>query len=81
MFMRSLVQATPAYDLSVDITTTAYGHSLSLISFVPTARRPENHIKFQGVFSTAELQKLRDTLTQALEEQIPSGSRHEPGTP
>ena len=83
--MRSLVQATPAYDLSVDITTTAYGHSLSLISFVPTARRPENHIKFQGMFSTAELQALRDTLNQALEGPITPisrpGSRHEPGTP
>lgn len=65
--MRSLIQATPAYELSVDIATSAHGHSLRLISFVPTARRPEDHFKFQGVFSTAELKSLRDALNQVLE--------------
>ena len=64
--MRSLIQATPAYELSVDIATSAHGHSLRLISFVPTARRPEDRVKFQGVFSTAELKSLRDALNQAL---------------
>ncbi len=64
--MRSLVQATPAYELSVDIASTAYGHSLRFISFVPTARRPEDQVKFQGLFSSAELQSLRDTINQAL---------------
>ena len=64
--MRSLFQASPAYELSVDITTTAHGHSFRLISFVPTARRPEDQVKFQGVFSTAELESLRDALNQAL---------------
>ena len=67
--MRSLVQATPAYELSVDIASTAYGHSLRLISFVPTARRPEEHVKFQGLFSSAELESLRDTINQALAAQ------------
>ena len=67
--MRSLIQATPAYELSVDIASTAYGHSLRLISFVPTARRPEEHVKFQGLFSSAELESLRDTINQALEAQ------------
>ena len=60
--MRSLIQATPAYELSVDIATTPQWHSLRLISFVPTARRPEDHVKFQGVFSTAEITALRDQL-------------------
>jgi hypothetical protein len=64
--MRSLIQATPAYELSIDINTSAHGHSLRLISFVPTARRPEDQVKFQGVFSTAELKSLRDALNQAL---------------
>ena len=64
--MRSLIQATPAYELSVDIATSTHGHSLRLISFVPTARRPEDQVKFQGVFSTAELKSLRDALNQAL---------------
>ena len=68
--MRSLIQATPAYELSVDITTTAHGHSLRLISFVPTARHPEDHVKFQGVFSAAELKSLRDALNQALAPEV-----------
>ena len=64
--MRSLIQATPAYEFSIDITTSAHGHSLRLTSFVPTAQRPEDQVKFQGVFSTAELKSLRDALNQAL---------------
>jgi hypothetical protein len=64
--MRSLIQATPAYEFSVDITPTAHGHSFRLISFVPTARRPEDQVKFQGVFSTSELKSLRDVLNQTL---------------
>ena len=63
--MRSLIQATPAHERSIDITTSAHGHSLRLISFVPTARRPEDQVKLQGVFSTAELKSLRDALNQA----------------
>jgi hypothetical protein len=65
--MRSLIQATPAYELSIDLTTTPLGHSLRLISFVPTARRPEDQVKFQGVLSAAELKALRDALNQSLE--------------
>ena len=68
--MGSLIQATPAYELSVDITTTAHGHSLRLISFMPTARRPEDQVKFQGVFSTAELKSLRDALSHALAPEV-----------
>jgi hypothetical protein len=68
--IRSLIQATPAYELSLDVTHTAYGHSLRLLSYVPTARRPEEQVKFQGLFSTAELEKLRDTLDQALTDQL-----------
>ena len=64
--MRSLIQATPAYELSIDLTTTPLGHSLRLVSFVPTARRPEDQVKFQGVFTTAELNSLRNALNQAL---------------
>lgn len=64
--MRSLIQATPAYQFSVDINNTAQGHSFRLISFVPTARHPGDQVKFQGMFSTAELKSLRDALNQAL---------------
>ncbi len=65
--MRSIIQATPAYALSVDIASTAHGHSLRFISFVPTARRPEEQVRFQGLFSTAELTALRDCIAQALQ--------------
>jgi hypothetical protein len=64
--MRSIIQATSAYELSVDIATTAHGHSLRLFSFVPTARRPEHQVKFQGMFSNSELKLLRDALNQAI---------------
>jgi hypothetical protein len=81
--VRSLLQATPAYKLSVDIASTAYGHSIRLISFVPTARRPEDQVKFQGIFNTAELRALRDALNQALGgmtlvEEIGVGQRSRP---
>lgn len=65
--MRSLIQSTPAYELSADIASSRLGHSLRLISFVPTARRPEEHVKFQAVLSTVELRALRALLDQALE--------------
>jgi len=68
--MRVTIQATPAYELSIDLHTSAHGHSLRLISFVPTARRPEQQVKFQGLFSTAELGLLRDALSQALELEL-----------
>jgi hypothetical protein len=81
--MRSRIQATPAYELSVDIATSAHGHSIRLISFVPTARRPEEQVKFQGVFNTAELTALRNALNQALGgmtlvEEIDVGQRSRP---
>ena len=65
--MRSLIQGTPAYELSVDITTTSHGHSLKLVSHVPTARRLEEQVKFHGVFSTAEIKSLRNALNRVLE--------------
>lgn len=65
--MRSIIQATQAYELSVDIATSRHGHSLKLISFVPSARHPEDHVQFQSVFSEPELTALRDALSQVLE--------------
>lgn len=64
--MRSLIQDTPAYQLSIDITPTPLGHSLRLISFVPTARRPEEQVKFQGNLAVHELQALHAAVEQAL---------------
>jgi hypothetical protein len=65
--MRSLIQDTPAYQLSIDIAPTPLGHSLRLISFVPTARRPEDHVKFQGNFAVHELEALQLAIQKALE--------------
>ncbi len=64
--MRSLIQDTPAYRLSIDITPTPLGQSLRLISFVPNARRPEEQVKFQGNFSLQELRALKMAVDQAL---------------
>jgi hypothetical protein len=64
--MRSLIQSTPAYKLSAEIASSRLGHSLRLISLVPTARRPEEHVKFQAVLSSTELRALRALLDQVL---------------
>ena len=72
--MRSIIQATPAYQLSVDISDTDHGHSLRFISFVPTARRPEEQVRFQGLFSTAELTALRNSIDQALVADFAKGT-------
>lgn len=56
--MRTAIQDTPAYQLSVDIASTPFGLSLRLISYVPTARRPEEQVRFQGNFTDDELRAL-----------------------
>ena len=64
------VQATlltgPAYELRAEIHHTAYGHHVRLLSFVPSARRPEEQVKFQGLFSTDQLRALRDLIDQEI---------------
>jgi hypothetical protein len=64
--MRTAIQDTPAYQLSIDIGSTPLGLSLRLISFVPTARRPEEQVKFQGNFTHDELQALHGAIGAAL---------------
>jgi len=61
-------------------TPTAHGHNFRLISFVPTARHPEEHVKFQTTCSQAELLALRDLINEALETSSHS-STSEPLTP
>lgn len=67
--MQATIQSSPAFELLADLTRTEHGHSLKLISFVPSARRPEQQVKFQGLFTVAELRALRDLIDQALEVQ------------
>jgi hypothetical protein len=65
--MHSMIQSTDAFELSVDITSTAYGQDLRLISRVPIARQQRDHVLFQGTFSRDELTAMRDAIDQALE--------------
>lgn len=58
----------PAYELRAEIRHTAYGHHVRLLSFVPSARRPEEQVKFQGLFSTEQLRVLRDLINQEIGE-------------
>jgi hypothetical protein len=62
-------QETPSWQLASHVAPTPYGHHLIISSFVPTARRPEQQVKFSGTFSTEELRALRDTISVALGEQ------------
>jgi hypothetical protein len=64
--MRSVIQTNPSYELSIDIALTDHGHSLKFISFVPTARRPEDQVRYQVLLSTAELKALRDVIEMEL---------------
>ena len=56
----------PAYELKAEICRTPYGHHLRFCSFVPSARRPEEQVKFQGLFSNDQLRALRDLIDRAL---------------
>ena len=67
--MRSIVQCTDAFELSASVTNhEPYGFNFQLISFIPCANRPEEHIKFQGQFSQKELFALRNFLDKAIKE-------------
>jgi hypothetical protein len=62
----SSIQSTPAYELRATVASGPYGHKLQFISFVPSANRPEEQLKFQALLNDAELMKLRDAIDQAL---------------
>lgn len=64
--MRSTIQATPAYELSVDLQQTDHGHHLRFVSLVPHARQPEQQTRFQAMLSTPELLALRRAIDDAL---------------
>jgi len=67
--MRSIVQCTDAFELSASVTNhEPYGFNFQLISFIPSANRPEEHTKFQGQFSQRELIALRNLLDKAIKE-------------
>ena len=67
--MRSIVQCTDAFELSASVTNhEPYGFNFQLISFIPSANRPEEYTRFQGQFSQIELIALRNFLDKAIKE-------------
>ena len=56
----------PAYELRAEIHQTPYVHHVRFFSFVPPARRPEEQVKFQGLFSTDQLRVLRDLIDREI---------------
>ena len=55
-----------AYELRMEMRHTRYGHLVRFSSFVPSARRPEEQVKFQGLFSTEQLRALRDLINREI---------------
>ena len=52
----------PAYELRAEKRHTPYDHHIRLLSFIPSARRPKEQVKFEGLFSTDQLRGLRDLI-------------------
>jgi hypothetical protein len=53
----------PAYELSLEVHTTRWGHHLR---FMPTARNPQPMERFQAHLSSTELRVLREAIEVAL---------------
>jgi hypothetical protein len=62
----ALIHQGPAYELSLDIASSAYGYHLKFETFVPTARNPEPQVKFQANLSEQELAQLHEAIGLAL---------------
>lgn len=61
------IQSNPSWQLKA-IVKPIQGdqHHLLISSYVPTARRPEEQVRFTGIFTSDELRRLRDVIDQAL---------------
>lgn len=64
--MHATLSASPAYELTIDLNATPYGHDLQLRSFVPMARVPERQVRFRTVLDRRGLEALRDVVEAAL---------------
>ena len=67
----TVLQSSDNYQLALTIRPTPYGHHLKFSSFVPTARRPQEQLRFQLLLTRQEMQALHQALGQALEELPP----------
>jgi len=63
--MHSIIQATAAYEPSVDLCRTGHGHQLCFVSFEPTACRPQERVGSLPVPGTEELRALREVIDRA----------------
>ena len=67
----TVLQSTGSYQLALFIRPTPYGHHLKFSSFVPTARRPQEQLRFQLLLAREEILALHQALGRALEELPP----------
>lgn len=68
----TFLHASPAYELTARLDSTPYGHHLQLLSFVPTARRPEPQVKYQVLLSREQLIALRSLIDAQLQDTAQS---------
>ena len=64
-------QSSDNYQLALTIRPAPYCHHLKFSSFVPTATRPQEQLRFQLLLTRQEMQALHQALGQALEELPP----------
>jgi hypothetical protein len=65
--MYTIIQSTPAWQLRASITPICGDqHHLMVTSLVPTARRAQEHVRWQAQLSVDELRSLRDIIDKAL---------------
>jgi hypothetical protein len=63
---RQTIQQTEAWRLDVELIETQWGATVRFISFVPTARRPEEQVKLQLNLSQNELERLQKFLSDTV---------------
>lgn len=63
---RATIHTSPTFQLHARVQSTSLGHHLLLTTFVPTARRPEEQVKFSATLSQQELLALREVIDAAL---------------
>jgi hypothetical protein len=65
--MQAIIQSIPSWQLRASVTPCRDDqHHLMVTSLAPAARRAEEHVRWQGVFSVDELCALRDVIERAL---------------
>lgn len=64
--MKTTLQSGPAYRLDVSLERGAYGTVLKLLSYMPLAKNPGEHVQFQTTLSDDELKNFQKVLTEAV---------------